>query len=242
MTNNSLNKTKKAKVAIIGAMEVEIELLKKKIESLKEIKEGGFKFYSGTIAGVEVVVLLSGIGKVAAAVGATLIIERYNPDYIINTGTAGGLGNGVQTGDIIIGDRAFYHDVDVTVFGYKIGQMAGQPEFFEADNFLLGKMNKAINSLKTKQNTIVGDILSGDSFMSDRLRVNEVKLNFPDALAIDMESAAIAQVCSQLNTPFITIRSISDIAGDGDAEFYESFVKIAGNISARIVVKFLESF
>ena len=114
------------KIGIIGAMQVEVDLLKEKISSLTIEKEGKFEFYIGKIHGIDIIVLLSGIGKVSAAVGTTLLIERYHPDYIVNTGTAGGL-HSVEMGDLVIATSLGYHDADVTAFGYDLGQMAQQP-------------------------------------------------------------------------------------------------------------------
>lgn len=223
------------KVGIIGAMEVEVDLLKDKLANCIVEKEGAFEFYRGTIAGMDVVVLLSGIGKVSATVATTLLIERYKPDYIINTGTAGGLRH-VKMGDLVIGTEVGYHDADVTAFGYKLGQMAQQPVRFISDSFLLNVVNKSIELLSAEQIIFKGVILSGDSFMSDVERVNQVRDNFPKALAVEMESAAIAQTCTQLNVPFIVVRAISDLAGEGNSKSYDTFVKEAGQISAEMII------
>ena len=226
------------KIGIIGAMQVEVDLLKEKISSLTIEKEGKFEFYIGKIYGIEVIVLLSGIGKVSAAVGTTLLIERYHPDYIINTGTAGGL-HSVEMGDLVIATSLGYHDADVTAFGYDLGQMAQQPARFTPDAQLLKNVVEAIQKLPEEQSVKQGLILSGDSFMSNPERVAQLKKDFPEALAVEMESAAIAQTCYQLNTPFAVVRAISDQAGEGDAQSYESFVQQAGNISAQMIIQLL---
>ncbi|APD06722.1 adenosylhomocysteine nucleosidase [Flavobacteriaceae bacterium UJ101] len=227
------------KLGIIGAMTIEVNLLKKEIENLKIDKEGAFEFYSGTINGIEVTVLLSGIGKVSAAVGTSLLIERYQPSYIINTGTAGGLHN-VKMGDLVIGDEVGYHDADLTAFGYELGQMAQQPAYFKANEYLLQIVLKAVQKLPVEQNILQGIILSGDSFMSDVERVDQVRNDFSKALAVDMESAAIGQTCKQLNVPFVVVRAISDMAGEGDSKSYDTFVERAGNISAKMIVNCIE--
>lgn len=223
------------KLGIIGAMAVEVNLLKKELHNLTIEKEGTFEFYSGFIDGVEVTVLLSGIGKVSAAIGTSLLIERYQPDYIINTGTAGGLRD-VKVGDLIIGDYVGYHDADITAFGYELGQMAQQPLHFKADEFLLQMVLKAIKKLPVEQKVSQGIILSGDSFMSNVARVNQMRNDFPKALAVDMESAAIGQTCKQLNVPFVVVRAISDMAGEGNSKSYDTFVEKAGNISAQMII------
>ncbi len=223
------------KLGIIGAMPVEVDLLKSKLQNGQTEQESAFEFYSGTIDGIKVIVLLSGIGKVSAAIATVLLIERYQPDYIINTGTAGGL-RGVKMGDLVIGTEVGYHDADVTAFGYELGQMAQQPVRFVSDAFLLNVVNKAIESLTVQQNVFQGIILSGDSFMSDSERVNQVRDDFPKALAVEMESAAIAQTCAQLKVPFIVVRAISDLAGEGNSKSYDTFVKEAGRISAEMII------
>ena len=222
-------------LGIIGAMPVEIEVLKEQLNDLNKEIQGSFEFYSGTLEGVKVVVLLSGIGKVSATVATTLLIERYKPDYIINTGTAGGLKN-VQMGDVVLGIQVGYHDADLTVFGYKLGQMAQQPYHFIANEYLVNLANEAFKDLDVNQNVLQGLILSGDQFMNDPVQVERVKDSFPDALAVEMESAAIAQTCFQLEVPFIVIRSISDMAGDGDSKSYDTFVRKAGAISAQMII------
>ena len=102
------------KIGIIGAMEEEVTLLRDKIENRQTITIGGSEIYTGQLHGVDVALLKSGIGKVAAAMGATLLLERCQPDVIINTGSAGGLASTLKVGDIVVSDEARYHDADVT--------------------------------------------------------------------------------------------------------------------------------
>lgn len=111
------------KIGIIGAMEEEVTLLRDKIENRQTITIGGSEIYTGQLHGVDVALLKSGIGKVAAAMGATLLLERCQPDVIINTGSAGGLASTLKVGDIVVSDEARYHDADVTAFGYEYGQL-----------------------------------------------------------------------------------------------------------------------
>lgn len=126
-------------IGIIGAMEEEVELLKNSMSSVEEIVIGGAKFYIGEIASKEVVLLESGIGKVNAALGTTLMADRFKPEVIINTGSAGGMAEGLAVGDVIISDRLAYGDVDVTEFGYTYGQVPRMPAFYQGDAVLLKK-------------------------------------------------------------------------------------------------------
>ena len=125
------------KIGIIGAMEEEVTLLRDKIENRKTLTLGGSEIYTGQLNGTEVALLKSGIGKVAAAMGATLLLEICKPDVIINTGSAGGLASTLKVGDIVISDETRYHDADVTAFGYEYGQLPGCPAGFKADDKLI---------------------------------------------------------------------------------------------------------
>ncbi len=115
------------KIGIIGAMEPEVAHLIASLENPQHSKVAGIEFVSGTLVGKEVIVTRSGIGKVAASIATSLLIEKFAPDAVINTGSAGGFVDALQIGDIVISDEVRYHDVDVTAFGYEMGQMAQQP-------------------------------------------------------------------------------------------------------------------
>src|SRR5690554_4861526 len=124
------------RVALIGAMDQEVELLKNSLENLQTQTLSGFDFYTGTLQGIEVVLLKSGIGKVNAAIGTTLLLQQFKPDCVINTGSAGGFDAALDVGDVVISDEVRHHDVDVTVFGYEPGQVPGLPAAFTADPLL----------------------------------------------------------------------------------------------------------
>lgn len=226
------------KIGIIGAMPIEVETLQQELADRKDSKIGTFVFSEGKIGNVTVVVCLSGIGKVSAAVGTAFMIERYAPDYIVNTGTAGGLGV-AEVYNIILATEVRHHDVDVTAFGYEIGQQAQQPAAFLPNEKLLEVAKKVC--AKHTNKLIDGLVVSGDSFISDPNRVLAIAENFPKALAVEMEAAAIAQVCYQLGVPFIVLRAISDKAGEGDATSYAKFVEEAGKLSAEINIDLIRT-
>ncbi len=219
------------KVGIIGAMQIEVTTLQEHLENRKDIKIGEFLFSEGKIGTTEVIVCLSGIGKVSASVGTTLLIERYSPDCIINTGTAGGLGT-AKVHDVVLATEVRHHDVDVTAFGYELGQQAQQPASFLPDAKMLQTARKVC--AKYTSQLVEGLLVSGDSFISDPKRVAWISKHFPKALAVEMEASSIAQVCHQLGVPFIVLRAVSDKAGEGDATSYEKFVAEAGKLSAQI--------
>ena len=152
------------KIGIIGAMEEEVTLLRDKIENRQTIALGGCEIYTGQLNGTEVALLKSGIGKVAAALGATLLLERCKPDAIINTGSAGGLASTLKVGDIVVSDEARYHDADVTAFGYEFGQLPGCPAGFKADPALIAAAESCIAELNL--NAVRGLIVSGDAFIN----------------------------------------------------------------------------
>ncbi|GAM77026.1 5'-methylthioadenosine nucleosidase [Vibrio ishigakensis] len=162
------------KVGIIGAMEQEVSILKQSISNLVEQQKGGCTFFTGQIKGVEVVLLQSGIGKVAASVGTTILISDFQPDVVINTGSAGGFDSSLNLGDVIISTEVRHHDADVTAFGYEIGQMAGQPAAFTADKELIELAEKAL----TGQHAVRGLICTGDTFVCTPEAQTRIRRNF----------------------------------------------------------------
>ena len=224
------------KIGVIGAMEIEVVRLRALLSDKNEHQKGGFVFYTGNINGNDIILLQSGIGKVNAAIGAAIMIDNFAPDFVINTGAAGGFPGDLKVGDIVISNELIHHDMDCTVFGYKNGQVPGMPASFVADKSLIDLADKCIHKL-TDLTTKKATILTGDQFMNDHEATKKIKETFPDAEAVEMEGAAIAQTCYQFNTPFVVIRSISDIAGQENTIEYEKFVETAAINSANMVVE-----
>lgn len=225
-------------IGIIGAMEPEIALLKQQLTLSRTEQLGGYTFYLGELAGKNVVLVQSGIGKVAAAVATTLMICQFKPDCIINTGSAGGFDPELNVGDVVIGTEVRHHDVDVTAFGYELGQVPKMPAAFAAHPVLVAAAEQSIASLgfcKTKK----GLIATGDSFMCDPERIALTRQQFPTMLAVEMEGAAIAQACHMLSTPFVVIRSLSDIAGKESPESFDAYLSVASENSSAMVVEIL---
>src|SRR5690606_1158913 len=152
----------------------------------------------------------------------TILMERYKPDYVINTGSAGGFNPKLNVGDVVISTEVRHHDVDATVFGYEYGQVPQMPAAYVADNHLQSVAWESANRLEGIQ-VVKGLITTGDSFMSDPERVQDVANKFSGLEAAEMEGAAIAQVCYQYNKPFVVIRSLSDIAGKESNVSFEQF-------------------
>jgi adenosylhomocysteine nucleosidase len=221
------------KVGIIGAMEEEVTLLRDKIENRQTQNIAGCEIYTGTLNGTEVALLKSGIGKVAAAMGATLLLERCKPDVIINTGSAGGLAPMLKVGDIVVSDEARYHDADVTAFGYELGQLPGCPAGFKADEKLVAAAEACIAQLNL--NAVRGLIVSGDAFINGSENLAKIRHNFPQAIAVEMEATAIAHVCHNMGVPFVVVRAISDVADQESHLSFEEFLVVAAKQSSLMV-------
>ncbi len=238
------------KIGIIGAMEEEVTLLRDKIENRQTISLGGCEIYTGQLNGTEVALLKSGIGKVAAALGATLLLEHCKPDVIINTGSAGGLAPTLKVGDIVVSDEARYHDAryhearyhdaDVTAFGYEYGQLPGCPAGFKADDKLIAAAEACIAELNL--NAVRGLIVSGDAFINGsvglakirHICLAKIRHNFPQAIAVEMEATAIAHVCHNFNVPFVVVRAISDVADQQSHLSFDEFLAVAAKQSSLL--------
>ncbi len=226
------------KIGIIGAMEQEVAILKSSLTNLKEERKGSANYFSGQIDGVEVILLQSGIGKVAAAIGTTLLIDNYQPDIIINTGSAGGFASSLTMGDVVISSEVRHHDADVTAFGYEIGQMAGQPAAFIADEKLISVAEKAVEMAEGKH-AVKGLICTGDAFVCTADKQQFIRDNFPTVVAVEMEASAIAQTCHQFGVPFVIVRAISDVADKESPMSFEEFLPLAAQSSSEMVLQMI---
>ncbi|OUL59205.1 5'-methylthioadenosine/S-adenosylhomocysteine nucleosidase [Pseudoalteromonas ulvae] len=225
-------------IGIIGAMEPEVAILRDTMTQVNTTQVAGFTFYTGQLAEHTVTLVQSGIGKVASSIATTLLIERFSPDCIINTGSAGGFEQSLNVGDVVISSEVRHHDVDVTAFGYEFGQVPNMPAGFAAHPTLIEAAQQAIASLDNVK-TMTGLICTGDSFMCDPVRIEATRTQFPSMLAVEMEGASIAQTCHQLNTPFVVIRSLSDIAGKESPESFEAYLVTASENSSKMVTALL---
>lgn len=227
-------------IAVVGAMEQEIELLRESMANVKHVSFGKFSAYEGELAGKRMVLVLSGIGKVNAAVSTSWVIHQFAPDCVINTGSAGGLGKGLKVGDVVIGETVAHHDVDVTAFGYVWGQVPQLPAVFASDLNLIRQAEKAAQVFEGAAVT-QGLIVSGDRFVHSSEGVAEIRSHFPEVKAVEMEAAAIAQTCHQLEVPFVIIRAVSDSADEKADISFEEFLKTAAVSSAKMVTEIVKS-
>ncbi|WP_068545841.1 5'-methylthioadenosine/S-adenosylhomocysteine nucleosidase [Thalassotalea crassostreae] len=226
------------KAGIIGAMEPEVAILKAKLENFSEHQHAGYNFFTGQIDGNEIVLVQSGIGKVAATIATVLMIEKFAPDYIVNTGSAGGFEQSLKVGDIVISSELRHHDADVTAFGYEIGQLPGMPAGFTPHPMLVSAAQAGIDKL-TGIKTLTGLITTGDTFMTKDDDIAKARANFPTMAAVEMEGAAIAQACHQMSVPFVVIRSMSDIAGKESPTSFEAYLETASVNSSELVLNML---
>ena len=226
-------------IALIGAMPPEISLLQENLQNLRSEHMADFDIYCGEYAGKNVVLALSGIGKVNAALSTALVLQ-HRPDFVINTGSAVGLGSRLKVGDVVIGTQTAHHDVDITAFGYAIGHVPQMPARFESDPALCAAAEKAAAAFEHAA-VHRGLIVSGDQFVHSSESVAEVRRHFPDAQAVEMEAAAIAQSCHRFGVPFVVVRAISDLADEEADTSFETFLKTASVHSAKMVLQLIEA-
>lgn len=208
------------RIGIIVAMQKEYALVETLLEHTEKLDVSGMPFLRGEVDGVEVLLAQGGIGKVNAAVCAVEMIRGYSPNAIVNTGVAGGIDTGIRVMDIVVGKEMVYHDVWCGE-GNVYGQVQGLPERFVSDPGLVELATKIDADLPLT----TGLICSGDQFITDHKALQGIKERFPDGIAVDMESCAIAQVCYLYRIPFLSYRIISDIPGDvqEQAKQYRNF-------------------
>ena len=226
-------------IGIIGAMEVEVAILKEKMEDVRIIKKASMDFYEGILAGKKVVVVRSGIGKVNAGICAQILADVFSVDAIINTGIAGSLNKNINIGDIVLSTDVVQHDMDATGFGYRKGQIPQMPVFFfNADDNLRRLAAEVCKEVNPDIQVIEGRIASGDQFVCDQDVKNRIVSEF-SAYATEMEGAAIGQAAYLNEIPFLVVRAISDKA-DGSAQMdYSEFEKAAVDHSVRLTLNML---
>ena len=216
------------KIAIIGAMPQEVEILCGLMLEPKTTEIANCKIFEGKIN-----------NRPAAAMGTTLLIQQFKPDMIINTGSAGGLDPNLNVGDVIISTDVRHHDVDVTAFGYEKGQLPANPAAFLPNEQLVEVAKKQAEKLGL--NAVSGLICSGDAFINGAEKIAQIRANFPQVAAVEMEAAAIAQVCHAMNMPFVVVRAISDVADKESHLSFDEFLPLAAEKSSEMVLEMLNN-
>ena len=222
-------------IGIIGAMEVEVAILKEKMEDVRIIKKASMDFYEGILAGKKAVVVRSGIGKVNAGICAQILADVFSVDAIINTGIAGSLNAKIDIGDIVLSTDALQHDMDATGFGYEPGVIPRmETSTFIADEKLRKLAKECCERVNPDIHVFEGRVVSGDQFISDKAK-KEFILNTFAGDCTEMEGAAIAQAAYLNQIPFLIIRAISDKADDSATEDYPTFEAKAIAHSVKLV-------
>ncbi|MCU7549978.1 5'-methylthioadenosine/adenosylhomocysteine nucleosidase [Chitinophagaceae bacterium LB-8] len=244
--------------AVIGAMPQEIAAYDGMIENRHEVNVGGIQFIKGYIKKRNVVFVVSGIGKVNAAMTCTMLLQHFKPSRVLFTGVAGSIDQDIHIGDIVIADSVVQHDfgtlTDGNAFQYWGAQnpidQSKNPVFFKADSLLLStaKLQSAsimlepivIQQLSRAPVITNGIVATGDQFISSVQKKLELKKTL-HAQAVEMEGGAVAQVCHQQKVPFLIIRSISDLAGSDAEVNFSQFLQIASKNAAKFVGCIIEA-
>lgn len=227
------------KIGIIGAMELEVDTIKSHLTEVKVTKKANMEFYEGTLNKAAVVVVKCGIGKVNAGICVQILADKYNVTHVINTGVAGSLSAELDIGDIVVSTDTVYHDMDVTVFGYALGEV---PQLgvktFAADEDMVKKAVASCEKMNSDIHVITGRVASGDQFISSAEVKNKIIADFGASCA-EMEGAAIGQTAFLNTIPFVIIRAISDKADDSAEEDYPTFERKAAEHCAKLVEDFV---
>ncbi|APW66240.1 5'-methylthioadenosine/S-adenosylhomocysteine nucleosidase [Poseidonibacter parvus] len=225
------------KLAIMGAMEEEIEPLLSHFKDVNIVEFANNKYYEVNYNGLDIVIAYSKIGKVFASLTATTMIEKFGCDTLLFSGVAGAINPKLQIGDLIIADKLCQHDLDITAFGHPNGFVPGGSVFVETSKELRDVATQVANENDLK--VIVGTIATGDQFVHSTERKNFIESTFK-ADALEMEGASVAVVCDALDIPFFVLRAISDSA-DMDAGFdFDEFLKSSAVNSANYLIKIVE--
>ncbi len=224
-------------IGVICAMEEELRTLVGQLKNQHETVVANQTYYQGTIDGTAVILVESGIGKVQMGMTAAILLEKFQPDVVINTGSAGGIGQGLHIGDVVLSSAVAYHDADATAFGYALGQLPQQPQEFVADPTLVEQIAAAAQAVNLQ--TQVGLIVSGDQFIASQAATERILSIYPKALAAEMEGAAIGQVATQFKTPFVVIRAMSDVGDENAGQSFDEFIIDAGKRSAQMLLAYI---
>ena len=223
------------KYGIIGAMELEVDTLKSRMEIVRKVEKANMVFFEGKLNGAEVVIVKSGIGKVNAGICVQILCDEFKITHVINTGVAGSLKAFIDIGDIVVSTDACYHDMDATIFGYALGEVPQiGTRFFPADEALREQAILSCKAVNPDIQVHSGRVVSGDQFISSHEAKDRISKNF-DAYCTEMEGAAIAHAAYLNSLPFVILRAISDKADDSAEMDYPTFERKAADCCAKLV-------
>ncbi len=221
------------KLGIIGAMQVEVEILLGNMENKTEKCVAGSTFYEGMLEGIPAVVVQCGVGKVNAAICAQILCDCFGVTHLVNTGIAGSLCAELDIGDLVVSTDAMYHDFDCVHFGYEYGKVPSMDVVtFPADETMMAYAFAAAEQVNPGH-TRRGRIASGDQFVAEKALKEKIIAN-TQGLCTEMEGAAIAQTAYRNQIPFVILRAISDKADDSAEMDYPTFERIAAHRCAQV--------
>jgi adenosylhomocysteine nucleosidase len=234
-------------------MEQELRLIEDRLHQPVAQEAGGRRFVSGTLSGVDVVTAISGYGKVGAAATVTTALDTFAPSHVVFGGVAGGIGEGVDIGDVVVADRLIQHDFDASpifdrfvVPSLGVAEVAADPVLTDdlasaARAYIDGAFREEIALEAAESQVHVGLIASGDQFIDHVAQARALLSDLPNLLAVEMEGAAVAQVCAERNVPFGVFRSISDRADqNADIDFMAFIATVAAPITAGVIDGFMQ--
>lgn len=228
-------------IGIIAAMQEEFKEIQNIMSLVKEKQIKGIKFLEGIIENKKVILALCGVGKVNAARTTQILIDYFDIDSIINIGSAGAVDSELNVGDIVVADKLIQHDFDITAFGHNKGYITGVGEYLYSDEGLVRDISNAINNVSKEIYKVkIGTVATGDIFCTDIKMKNKIFKKF-NALCLEMEGAAIAQVSYLNKIPFVVIKSISDTPNGNNAIMFDEFIKLASTRCAQFLKKYLEN-
>lgn len=226
------------KIGLIVAMTKELNLLLPLLKNVEKREKEGYDYYEGQLGRHEIFLLQCGIGKVNAALSTDFMIRTFNPSLIVNTGVAGGADSDMHVLDLLVATAVAYHDVWCGP-GTSWGAASGYEAYMETDSSVCKIAHELLSANRKFKE---GLICSGDIFVSQEKEVRFIKNKFPEALAVDMESGAIAQVCSKHKVAFSIIRVISDTPGQAEnISQYENFWTDAPKETFNVLIRILEN-
>jgi len=224
------------RTAIVSAMHEELAAVLELMPDEHKQIAAGREFWVGHLHGQDVVAVLSRIGKVAAATTAAVLVERFKVDRIVFTGVAGGLAPGVEVGHVVVADEFLQHDLDASPIFPKYEVPLYGTSRFATDHELTARLAAAVRSALPGVRVHRGLMVSGDRFVATTAEGRALQSALPDALAVEMEGAAIAQVCHDYRVPFAAVRTVSDRADDAAHGDFLAFIRdVASRHSAAIV-------
>ena len=223
------------KLGIIGAMQVEVEILLGMLEDRKETSVAGSVFYEGKLEDLDVAIVQCGVGKVNAAICAQILCDCFGATHLVNTGIAGSLDAKLDIGDLLVSKDAVYHDFDCVHFGYEMGRVPGMDvTAFPADENMIRLATEAAEAVHPGHVT-VGRVASGDLFVAEKNAKDRI-IAVTGGLCTEMEGAAIAQTAYRNGIPFVILRAISDKADNSAEMDYPTFERIAAHRCAQVTL------